>query len=93
MLVQLHILLRVLHRGLNQFEANDFLSFRAEADADRSSAAADVEENCLLIDTEECLHLVEHFFKNIDIDLEECKRADGEAEAHYLIGIMHRVTN
>lgn len=50
--VQLHVLVRVFDGGLNKFEAYNLLGFLTEANANCSGAAANVEKDRLLIDSQ-----------------------------------------
>ena len=88
--IHLHILLSIFDSCLHKLEADNFLRLRAEAYPDGAGAAADIEEYGLFVDGEECLHLPEHFLKNIDIDLKERERTHLEPEAHHFFGIVHR---
>jgi len=78
--VEQNVLLRIFDRLLNKFDTNYLLGVLTETEADRASAAADVEQHCAAVDTSEFCDQGQHLFEDQRVYLEERERAHREIE-------------
>jgi hypothetical protein len=87
--IQLHILFCVFHRSFYQLKAYHLFGHFAQAYADGSCSAANIEHHSLCRNLEERSDFIQHFLKNVGVHLEEGVWRNFELEAKHLFSVMH----